>query len=281
MRDRQPPPATSHGATIGDAEEFSDLYFHRPLAARLVRVLLHTPITPNQVTLLSGMAGVLAALALALGVDRPLLRLGAGVLLLASTILDCCDGQLARARKVTSANGMMFDAATDVVVGLSMVLAAAYVVVKTTGSERLWVLAPVSLASYGLQCFLFDVVKEQFFSAHNLHYTSSKGEYVDQRSQGRTTAQSWLFDQYWRAAGALIRPSSTAAARPVIGRAAMRMWTTMGQGTHMTCLYVAAALSWVWPPALYACLLVFSLAMNIVIAGLFLVGASPLKISGA
>lgn len=280
MRDRQlSPPASPQRATLGDAEEFFDLYFHRPVAAQVVRLLLRTPITPNQVTLLSGASGVLAAIALGRGVDRPLLRLAAAGLLLASTILDCCDGQLARAKKLISANGMMFDAATDVAVGLSMVIAATFAVVNTTGSTRLWVLAPVSLASYALQCFLFDVVKEQYFSANDLHYVSSKAEYVDQRRQGRARTQSWLFDLYWRLAGTMVKPRSAAA--PRMGRTAIRIWTTMGQGTHMTCLYVAAAVSSVWPPALYVCLLVFSVAMNLVIAGLFLGGASPLRASGA
>ncbi len=40
----------------------------------------------------------------------------------------------------------------------------------------------------------------------------------------------------------------------------------------MTCLYVAAAASYAWPPALLVCLLVFAGLMNAIMAALFLAG---------
>jgi phosphatidylglycerophosphate synthase len=270
-----PPAARRRGAaTLADAEELPDFYIHRPVAARLVRLLLLTPITPNQVTLASGAAGVLAALALARSVDRPALRLACAALLFGSTVLDCCDGQLARARQMTSPNGMLLDAAADVVVGISMVVAATHVVAQASGSSALWLLAPVVLASYAVHCYLFDVVKEQFFAAHGLKYQSSKAEHAEQRAAAaRQGAGAWLFDFYWRTAGPLIRPARNGSR--VIDPLAMRVWTLVGQGTHMACLYIAAALSYAWLPALTVCLLVFAVAMNLVMAGLFAAGASP------
>jgi phosphatidylglycerophosphate synthase len=265
-------------AALSDAEEFSDLYVHRPIAARLVRALVAAPITPNQVTLLSGATGLLAAVALARSADRPTLRLVSAALLFASTILDCCDGQLARAKNMMSANGVALDAAADVVVGSAMVLAATALVVQTGGAPRLWLLAPVALASYGLQCFFVDVMKERFLAAHGLRYASSKAVQADQRRARGGGVRAWLFALYWRAAGPLIR-SSDAASAGRISPAAMGLWTTVGQGTHMTCLYVAAAISYIWPPALLACLLVFAVVMNVVMAGLIVGGASPIRAS--
>jgi phosphatidylglycerophosphate synthase len=257
-------------AALSDAEELSDLYVHRPIAARLVRALVPTSITPNQVTALSAAAGVLAAVALVRSSDRPALRLLSAGLLFASTVLDCCDGQLARAKKIMSANGMALDAAADVVVGVAMVLAATAIAVRETGSARTWLIAPVALVSYGAQCFVVDVVKERFLAAHGLRYASSKARQADQRREGSRGVRAWFFEQYWRAAGPLIRTSNLRRISPE----AMRAWTLIGQGTHMSCLYVAAAISVVWPSALFACLLVFSVLMNVLMIGLLVRGTA-------
>lgn len=63
---RTPGPASpaSGGSPVAvkplEAEELVDEYFHRPPARIVVRFLARTPITPNQVTLLSGLVGVAA-----------------------------------------------------------------------------------------------------------------------------------------------------------------------------------------------------------------------------
>jgi len=88
-----------------EVEELVDLRIHRPLAARLIPLLVRTPITPNQVTLLSGFTGILAGVCLALGATRPVMCLVSGALLFLSVVLDCCDGQLARARGISSTTG--------------------------------------------------------------------------------------------------------------------------------------------------------------------------------
>src|SRR5688572_6534889 len=96
------PSTVLNRADLNDVEELSDRFLHRPLALPLVRLLLPTQATPDQVTLMSGLAGVLAAVSLALGVDRPPLRLVSAALLLVATVFDCADGQLARARRTMS-----------------------------------------------------------------------------------------------------------------------------------------------------------------------------------
>jgi phosphatidylglycerophosphate synthase len=263
-------------AALTDAEELSDLYVHRPIAARVVGVLLRTPITPNQVTVLSGALGVGAAAALAVSVEWPGLRIASAALLLASTVLDCCDGQLARAKKMMSANGMALDAAADAVVGLTMVLGATRLLVAAGGSPRLWLLAIAALASYLVQCFLFDVVKEQFFAAHGLRYASSKAALADHRDARQTGVRAAFFDLYWRASGPIVGRTGARRRRAIAPRE-MRLWTFVGQGTHMTCLYVAAAVSALWMPALLACLIVFAVAMNVWVFALIANGASPLR----
>jgi phosphatidylglycerophosphate synthase len=256
-------------ATVEDIEELPDWYFHRPVARRIVAVLLPTAVTPDQVTMWSGVAGVLASIALVLGTDHPVLRLVAAALLLKSVVLDCVDGQLARARKTMSPGGTALDTVVDVVVSLAMLLAATYVVWQQHETQWLWLLAPVAYVSYAVQCFCFDVAKERYLVAHGLAYPSSKTLLADQRvpeagsRHGRTQAVlQRLFDRYWQIARRLTETPRRTAAGETGGPLYIRAWTFLGQGTHMAVLYTGAAVSYFWPPALYACLIVFAVVMN-------------------
>jgi hypothetical protein len=144
------------------------------------------------------------------------------------------------------------------------------------GSSRLWLLALAALAGYLVQCFLFDVVKEQFFLTHGLRYASSKTVQADGHDARQTGVRAAFFNLYWGISGPIVRRAS-AAGRGAIAPRSMRLWTLVGQGTHMTCLYVAAAVSAFWPPALLVCLIVFAVAMNVWAFALIASGASPLR----
>jgi phosphatidylglycerophosphate synthase len=86
-------------------------YYRYPLARVLVRGLVKTKITPNQVTFvqpfLAAIAGYLVTFA-----DARHLALGA-LLFEARSVLDCVDGTLARARAKESPAGHAADAAAD------------------------------------------------------------------------------------------------------------------------------------------------------------------------
>jgi len=86
----------------------------RPLTARL----LLTPVTPNAVTV----AGILAGVAggLLLGLPGAGATLAAVLLLLASSVLDCSDGELARLRFAESKLGHWLDVTGDTVVHLAL-----------------------------------------------------------------------------------------------------------------------------------------------------------------
>ena len=82
-----------------------------PVAIPLTRLLVRTPwLTPNRLTAIAGLFGVASAAAFLHGS----LLLGA-VLFELRFLVDCLDGMVARARRLTSARGAAFDLATDVV----------------------------------------------------------------------------------------------------------------------------------------------------------------------
>ena len=86
----------------------------RPLTARLLR----TPVTPNAVTVAGILAGVTGGLLL--GLPGASATLAAVLLLLASSVLDCSDGELARLRFAESKLGHWLDVTGDTVVHLAL-----------------------------------------------------------------------------------------------------------------------------------------------------------------
>lgn len=90
---------------------FYSTFVVRRLSKPLTRVALRLGWTPNAITLISFAVGIAAAGAFAVG-DRWALVLGA-VLLQLSLIIDCVDGEVARATRRFSALGAWLDASTD------------------------------------------------------------------------------------------------------------------------------------------------------------------------
>jgi len=91
---------------------FWNLYVCRPLAAILVAAVKNTPITPNQITLLSFVLALVAAAMIAL-LPGYWGLLAAVVIYELSYVLDCADGMLARWRGIQSPEGHLFDFLMD------------------------------------------------------------------------------------------------------------------------------------------------------------------------
>ncbi len=105
---------------IKPTESFLSRKFERRISLAITRRLLQTRITPNQISIASIMVGVLSSL-LFLGDSRILHILG-GSLLLLSSIVDGCDGEIARLRFQESKLGSWLDFLGDNVVHLSVFL---------------------------------------------------------------------------------------------------------------------------------------------------------------
>ena len=111
-----------------EVEEPIDVWVHRPPAYVLAKILLSTPVSPNLVTVFS----ILAAFAAGgcIFANFPWHLPLAGVLIFSSAVLDCCDGQLARLRKSSSAFGRMLDGVADLVGSTVVVAGGAWLLVR-------------------------------------------------------------------------------------------------------------------------------------------------------
>ena len=101
------------------ADKFIDLSdYARPVARRITRALVSTPITPLQVTIAYTVIGTIAAVLFAMG--GYLNGAIAGMLLLVKSTLDAVDGSLARARQHPSRVGRFADSVCDYVINAAV-----------------------------------------------------------------------------------------------------------------------------------------------------------------
>lgn len=89
-------------------------YFNEKISARISWVMLETPMTPNQMTLLNTVVGVAGGALCAVG--DPVHLAAGGALMQVTAILDCCDGEMARAKVMQSDWGAWIDTMGDNVI---------------------------------------------------------------------------------------------------------------------------------------------------------------------
>jgi phosphatidylglycerophosphate synthase len=120
-------------------------HLNKPLSFRITRHLLcRLPVTPNQVTVGAGVVGLLGCALIAAG--RPL-SIFAGLLLAhLQSVLDGCDGELARVRFQQSAIGEWLDTLVDDGLNLALVAALGIGVSRFRGAAWPMVLALLTCA---------------------------------------------------------------------------------------------------------------------------------------
>jgi hypothetical protein len=143
-----------------DVEDPINLWFNRPLAYAFVALVYRTPLTPNQVTLLSIVVGFAAAACWWEG--GPSAMVWGGVLLWASAILDGADGILARAKQQFSELGRALDGSADLIVALVVAIAAGYHLWLKHHSLLLVALIVPIVVTTSVQVHLYDYYKESF-----------------------------------------------------------------------------------------------------------------------
>jgi phosphatidylglycerophosphate synthase len=146
-----------------DVEDPVNIYLHRTLAYGFVRAVYRTRMTPDMITLLTVIPGLLAG-AMFLWGTRGAMVAG-GLLLWSSAILDGADGLLARAKNMSSVYGRAHDALADVVVAIVTVFPAfLHVYLSTKQSVYLWLMLPtIGLAAIHMS--LYDFYKELYLNA--------------------------------------------------------------------------------------------------------------------
>lgn len=99
-------------------------YLYRPISFPLTRLLVWTPITPNQI---SALVAILVAIGCWLTMHASYNYVLAGtVTILASSYLDCCDGEIARVKLLSSRFGAWIDTVIDELSSVAYIVALGY-----------------------------------------------------------------------------------------------------------------------------------------------------------
>jgi len=106
-------------ASLGSATDgWVDRHCNRPVGRWLAKMLVHTSVSPNQVSVAAILLGLVAAALFAQGDYRRALE--GAILLQVSAMVDCVDGYLARAMFKESRLGKWLDLAGDQVVNIAI-----------------------------------------------------------------------------------------------------------------------------------------------------------------
>lgn len=187
--------ATSVAIDGADAilEELSDPpnRFYRYRVARwLLPLALRTSITPNQITALHGLTGILAGLFIARGSKTDFVV--AFFLAELRMILDCLDGVVARAKQIRSPMGRTIDEFGDAVGYIGMQVGAFYYIHREHPQTSLLWVVPGTILAPAYMAVVYDFYKRKFTSAlkenqdgivdevvkKSVHYARRPGSFV-------------------------------------------------------------------------------------------------------
>ncbi len=122
-----------------------EVLFNRRLSTLFTRLLIKTPITPNQVTWLSFLILLPGVYLLSTGERGPLIV--AGILIQLSFTLDCCDGEIARLRGRSSSFGAWLDGGLDRVAEVLLFTALGQALYHQTGQHTVWIYTFLAFAA--------------------------------------------------------------------------------------------------------------------------------------
>ncbi len=135
-------------------------WINRPLAWLLVKALKPTNVTPNQVSVASFLIGTAGAICFTTG--RPSLFIAAGILAQLSSIVDCADGMLARAKNLGTEYGKYLDIFLDRILEFLLFASIGLGAYRASGQNIWLTLALLASTVYFLHVSLYYITIHYF-----------------------------------------------------------------------------------------------------------------------
>jgi len=202
-----------------------------------VRVVWPTPITANQLTGLSLVTGTAAALCF-VSTDRTAVWTGIGLMLLYG-VLDCADGQLARARGTSSRLGRILDGSSDYVVGLLSTATLGWHQWQLEGGLGLGAVL-LGMSAFGVQAVAFDKFKNRWLALAKGDFQEGEDLEETEAELAGATGLNWfalrVYALFLRAQGTARPPTGDPQRLLPLARASA--W--LGPSTHIALLCLAA-----------------------------------------
>jgi CDP-L-myo-inositol myo-inositolphosphotransferase len=127
---------------------------NRPISLRITKLLLKTGITPNQISVLSTVIGLVGASFFFSG-EYFYLILG-GILIHIHSIVDGCDGEVARLKLRQTKYGGWLDSVLDRYVDAAIIFGLAYGYWSITGDVTIWIIGFFALIGTFLNSYTSD-----------------------------------------------------------------------------------------------------------------------------
>jgi len=144
-----------------EVEEIFDLFFYRPLAFLLVKLIYRTNITPNQLTLAAIFMGVIAGFFYSQG-NYLSVTIGACFFIMFN-ILDCSDGQLARLKRNGTNTGRIIDGVADYIAFISVYIGIGIGFANNSNNPSLfWFLLIITGISNTIHAILVDYYRNRY-----------------------------------------------------------------------------------------------------------------------
>jgi len=244
-----------------EVEELFDLYFYRPLAFLLVKAIYSTSITPNQLTVISMIFGVLGGICYSFGTHKAFM-FGA-VLYLLYNVVDCSDGQLARLKKNGTTIGRILDGVADYVVSVALYFGIGFGYANNSSNPFLmWLLTAAAGISNAIQSGLLDYYRTRY-----LDYVLNRVSILDaglkvfedeferlKKNKGRYFDKViiWIYLQYSAIQQKVTNPKPeqekikahiSAEEYSKKNRLLIRLWTLLGPTTQWSFLIITSFLN--------------------------------------
>ena len=239
-----------------EVEEVLDLIFYRPLAFIFVKSILRTNLTPNHLTIVSIIFGVLASILL--GLANPALYILAGIFFIIYDVLDCSDGQLARLKKNGTYIGRILDGFGDYIVSVAAYIGIGVGFASHSNNPLFWwAMVVVAGISNAIHSSVLDFYRNRFLD-YALNRKSILGEdlrfYREEydrllKQKGKTfdKVMLWIYFKY---SAVQLKFSSTTVESETKkydskdfykkNKLIMHLWTYLGPTTEISFLIITA-----------------------------------------
>jgi len=238
-----------------DVEELLDIFFYRPMSFLFVKLIYSIDITPNQISIVSMLFGILTGVMFGFGTYQ--FFIFGAVALLISNVLDCADGQLARLKKNGTGIGRIIDGFIDYITGLSIYVGIGIGLSIATGDYLyVWVITAIGGFSRVLQNMMFDNFRNRYLA--NVY---DKGSNLDKEIEEHTRlkriidktkgryVEKFLVNIYIKYASVQNKTakdekmnisSEVYKGKNII---LLRAWSWIGSTTHLTAVMIACVLN--------------------------------------
>ena len=242
-----------------EIEEFFDLFFYRPLAFILVKIIYPTNITPNQLTITAILVGLTAGCVYATG--WRLSGLYGAILFTLFNIIDCSDGQLARLKKNGTHAGRIIDGIGDYITAAAVFIGLGIGHLDHKYNLTIWwLLLALAALSNIIQSVLVDYYRNRFLdyvlqrkSTFEEDMDSFREEYNAIKNQKNKWLDRWIIKTYFEYSAfqdKLIPKKkeeklfkTTPQEYYKKNKTAMRFWVAIGPTSQITLLIICSAIN--------------------------------------